>query len=235
MSMSKVADLLAAELVESLKNKDASARVCAALSGIPGSGKSSFCKTLMERTNELLSASGPDKCCLVGLDGWHLTRAQLDALPDPKLAHERRGIHWTFDGPGYLEFVLKLREPITEQSLAITAPTFDHALKDPVVDAVSIKPHHRIVIIEGLYPFLNIEPWNKAAAMLDHRIFLTVDLEVAKIRLAKRHVVSGITSNLQDGLLRAENNDLPNGRFVMENMLEPSKFIECIEDPMLVL
>ena len=60
-----------------------------AVAGIPASGKSTFAQKVVDRVNIALST--PEQAILVGLDGWHLTRAQLDAMPDPKLAHERRG------------------------------------------------------------------------------------------------------------------------------------------------
>jgi pantothenate kinase len=145
----------------------------------------------------------------VGLDGWHLSRAQLDALPDPKLAHDRRGIHWTFDGPGYVSFVRALRKELSNTSPVITAPSFDHALKDPAIDDVAVHPYHRIVIIEGLYTFLSIEPWNEAGLLLDEKWFIQVDIEEAQRRLVKRHVVSGVAGDLEEAVWRAEENDMP--------------------------
>ncbi len=71
------------------------------IAGVPASGKSTLSKLLLDKTNELWRKQGPrtdnnysdDVVVLVGLDGWHLTRAQLDAFPDPKHAHDRRGAH----------------------------------------------------------------------------------------------------------------------------------------------
>lgn len=113
--------------------------------GIPASGKSTFTELILKHTNDLLEISYPSgesgpRAIVVGLDGWHLTRAQLDALPDPKLAHDRRGIHWTFDGRSYVDFCCTLREDLTSTTPVITAPSFDHALKDPTENAVSIYP-----------------------------------------------------------------------------------------------
>lgn len=194
------------------------------ISGIPGAGKTTFANLVLQQLERLNSQS-----ILIGLDGWHLTRAQLSAFPNPEEAHARRGAHWTFDAEGYVDFVFKLRD----DSLAITtAPSFDHAVKDPVPEAFSVLPQHRIVIIEGLYAFLNVEPhWSRAAALLDHRIFLPIDFDIARARLAKRHVASGITETLEEGLQRAEQNDLPNGRFIIENMLEPTRTVVLEEDP----
>jgi pantothenate kinase len=99
---------------------------------------------------------------LVGLDGWHLPRSALDALPDPVLARSKRGAHWTFDGAAYAEFVKQLRRDVARPYAAIRsswnaddpaqagsaalimAPSFDHAVKDPVENTVVIGPHHRV-------------------------------------------------------------------------------------------
>lgn len=186
--------------------KPPNARLVIGLSGIPASGKSSFAELILKHTNELLTK---DTAILVGLDGWHLTRAELDNLPDPRLAHDRRGIHWTFDGPAYLNFIQKLREELCETTPIITAPSFDHAAKDPVPDAVSIHPHHRIVIIEGLYTFLSVDPWKQAGLLLDERWLLQIAIEDAQRRLVERHVRTGVTQDMEEAVWRAEQNDMP--------------------------
>lgn len=152
---------------------------------------------------------GGSRAVLVGLDGWHLTRAQLDALPDPKLAHDRRGSHWTFDGHGYVSFVRSLREPVSPSTSAITAPVFDHAVKDPTPHAITILPEHRIVIIEGLYTFLSLLPWAEAGMLLDERWLIELDLTVASDRLVRRHVVSGVAKDLEEAHWRSAENDTP--------------------------
>ncbi|KII86298.1 hypothetical protein PLICRDRAFT_177861 [Plicaturopsis crispa FD-325 SS-3] len=238
--MDHEASELAAYLVKRLETTPVTSRILVGVAGIPASGKSTLAELIVKHTNALLhpAASGEGDvsvekpaATLVGLDGWHLTRAQLDAFPDPKLAHDRRGIHWTFDGPAYVEFVRTLRQDVTSSSATVTAPSFDHALKDPTPHAVSILPHHRIVVIEGLYAFLAIEPWCQAGRILDERWWVDVDIDEAERRLVKRHVVTGVTKDLASAKLRAEQNDMPNGRFIIANLLEPTKKIESKEDP----
>ena len=158
---------------------------------------------------------------LVGLDGWHLSRVQLDALPDPKLAHDRRGIHWTFDATGYVAFVRALRQRLTATTGLITAPSFDHSLKDPTFDDISIHPHDRIVIIEGLYTFLSIAPWNEAGLLLDERWLLEVDVHEAQERIVKRHVATGVAENTQEAIRRAEENDMPSGSSPIDIIVWP--------------
>ena len=149
----------------------------------------------------------------VGLDGWHLTRAQLDAFPDPKLAHDRRGAHWTFDGEGYVAFVQALREPELSgpgrSSRTVYAPSFSHEKKDPVFDSIPILSHHRLVIIEGLYTFLSIPPWSTASELLDERWWVEISEEEAEKRLVARHVKTGVAKDLEEAIWRSRENDAP--------------------------
>jgi pantothenate kinase len=183
------------------------------IAGIPASGKSTFCLALAEKLTQLLAESSGMAAILVGLDGWHYTRAELDAMPDPKLAHDKRGAHWTFDAPSYVNFVRALGEDISSSTKVITAPSFDHAIKDPTPDAVIIQPHHRIIIIEGLYTFLSIDPWIEASNLLNERWFIQVDAIKARERLVKRHVITGVTKDMEEAIWRADENDGPSKYF----------------------
>src|SRR6202000_2994348 len=93
----------------------------------------------------------------IPMDGYHLSRAQLDAMPDPVSAHARRGAAFTFDGDSFLSLVKELREPLCPESKTFYAPSFDHAVKDPVADDIAIAPRVRLVIFEGNYLSLNKE------------------------------------------------------------------------------
>jgi len=175
-----------------------------------------------------------DQAILVGLDGWHLSRAQLDVFPEPQVAHNRRGSHWTFDGAGYVTFVRQLRDTsLMTNNEVVTAPSFDHALKDPTPNAVSIHPHHRIVVIEGLYVFLAIHPWSDGGLLLDERWFIEVDPKEARRRLVGRHVLTGVAKDTEEAEWRADENDMPNGRFIIANMLETTRVIQSKDIPAL--
>jgi len=226
-------------------------RLIVGIAGIPASGKSTLATLIVDHANSILTAnhteSGSDRdsqrteAIVVGLDGWHLTRSQLAALPDPQLAKDRRGAHWTFDPDGYLEFVKNLRFPLTSSSDSaaavepIIAPSFDHAVKDPDPTGVKIYPRHRIVVIEGLYCFLSIGTWKEAGEMLDERWLTTVDFEKATERIIDRHVTSGVAGSIEEAQWRARENDMPNGRFLLENSLEPTGIIESVQDSALFL
>ncbi|KAH9028843.1 P-loop containing nucleoside triphosphate hydrolase protein [Lactarius deliciosus] len=245
--MESIAQDLAEGVVDRLSHIPSNSRLLVGISGIPASGKSTLAVLVTSKTNQLLAMDevhhqsvaasthshnpfGRSRAILVGLDGWHLTRAQLDALPDPKLAYDRRGSHWTFDGHGYVLFVRSLREPVSGTS-TITAPSFDHAIKDPSPHAVRILPEHRIVIIEGLYTFLSLPPWAEAGRLLDERWLIELDPTVASNRIVKRHVVSGVAKDLEEARWRSVENDTPNGHFLLANSLEPTRTIQSVDDP----
>lgn len=83
-------------------------RYLVGIAGVPGSGKSTLAAHLQARINAL---TGGAVAAAVPMDGYHLTRAQLDAMPDPEEAHMRRGAPWTFDPGSYLATLRSLRTP----------------------------------------------------------------------------------------------------------------------------
>jgi pantothenate kinase len=164
------------------------------------------------------------------MDGYHLTRAQLDALPDPETGHKRRGAAFTFDGESYLQLVKKLREPLLPETTTLHAPSFDHKIKDPVKDDIPISPQMRICVFEGNYCALSKSPWSEAAALMDEVWFVSVDFEIAKTRLIRRHVEAGIAEDEEAAARRADENDLVNGREIVENQVDLDEVIESRED-----
>ncbi|KIX98100.1 uncharacterized protein Z520_06180 [Fonsecaea multimorphosa CBS 102226] len=179
----------------------------------------------------------------VGMDGFHYPRSHLDAMPNREQAYRRRGAPWTFDVDALLIFVRQLRQwadgescisdatssTLREASCAIdegrnqprpqlTAPSFSHAIKDPVPDAISIFASTTIVILEGNYLLLDEDKWRDISALVDFRIFVDVDFQLARMRVARRHVQAGIEASLEGALGRFDGNDLVNGRLVQERL-----------------
>lgn len=193
---------------------------------------------VVKRLNDLHHEGSPglalseSVAAFVPLDGYHLTRAQLSAMPDPATAHARRGAAFTFDAKGYLELVKKLREPMCPETGTVYAPSFDHAKKDPVYDDIPIGPFARIVVIEGNYCSLGTgaPEWKEAAELMDELWFVDVDIEVARRRLIARHVKAGIAKDEAEAADRADNNDLVNGKMIIEGRLPIQEMVTSKED-----
>lgn len=173
---------------------------------------------------------GSPLAAFIPMDGYHLSRAQLDAMPDPVSAHARRGAAFTFDGESFLALVKKLREPLCPETATLFAPSFDHAIKDPVADDISIAACVRIVIFEGNYLSLNKSPWSDAADLMDELWYVDVEMNVARERLIYRHVKAGIAKNEDDAGKRADENDLVNGKEIIEGRLDVHEVISSKED-----
>lgn len=164
------------------------------------------------------------------MDGYHLSRAQLSAMPDPTTAHARRGAAFTFDDKAFLTLVKKLREPLLPESTTIYAPSFDHATKDPVDNDIPIPTSARVVLLEGNYLSLNKGLWKEAAKLMDELWFVDIDFETARRRLVGRHVKAGIAPTAEEANKRVTENDLVNGKEIVDDRLEVQELITSIED-----
>lgn len=207
-----------------------------AVSGIPGSGKTTLATNVVGRVNAIFRERAPGTstgraiAAVVPMDGYHLSRAQLSAMPDPALAHARRGAAFTFDGESFLQLVDALRKPLLPESRTVYAPSFDHSVKDPVADDVPISPSMRIVVFEGNYLSLDKSPWREAAELMDELWFVDVDFDVARRRLVPRHVKAGIARDEEAAHHRVTENDLVNGKEIVDNRLEVHEIIVSKED-----
>ena len=73
------------------------------VAGAGASGKSYFCKEI----KKLLSDQFSINALVIGMDGYHYYRSQLDQMDDPKYAHERRGAEFTFDADRFVKDISK--------------------------------------------------------------------------------------------------------------------------------
>ena len=164
------------------------------------------------------------------MDGYHLSRAQLSAMPDPATAHARRGAAFTFDAASFLQLVKTIRQPLAPETKTVYAPSFDHAVKDPVENDIPIPPTARVVIMEGNYLSLGKREWKEAAELMDELWFMEVDFETARRRLVKRHVAAGIAEDEEAAGKRADENDLINGREIVEGKLNIDETVVSKDD-----
>jgi len=217
----------ALSLKQDLVNEKAQNRVVVILAGPPGSGKTTIAENVVQRLN---ANSTTPFAAIVPMDGFHLPRSSLDEMPNKAEAYARRGATWTFDPDGILGLVAKLSDSRFQQTDTILAPSFDHAAKDPVADGIIIARETKFVILEGNYLLLNEEPWNKIKEMADESWFVDVDPILAKERIAKRHIKSGIEDSWEAAIKRAEGNDLLNGDLVRQKLVQPDVAVHSIEE-----
>lgn len=164
-----------------------------AVAGIPGSGKTTFCRRL--------AAVLPDSV-VIPMDGYHLPRARLSA---GDLA--RRGAPHTFDSARLRADLERLRR----QRHGLF-PAFDHAKKDPEPDAIRVTSAHRVIIVEGLYLLLGA--WD-LTPLFDLTLFIDCAEEEAATRLVRRHMESGLSADEDEAMQRVHGNDLFNARLIL--------------------
>jgi pantothenate kinase len=97
---------------------------------------------------------------------------------------------------------------------------------------IVIKPTHRIVVLEGNYVHLTVPPWDQATHLLDERWLIVVDRDVARRRVIQRHIISGIVNTEAEAGKRFDENDWPNGLYLLENSDVESahRKIESVQD-----
>ena len=188
------------------------------LVGVPGSGKS----TLAARwCREINAQHGPHAMAVLGMDGFHLTRAQLAQMPDPEAAFARRGAPWTFDAPALAARLQLLRD--NQQSVAW--PDFQHEIGDPIENAIHIAPDVRLVLIEGLYLLHCDDGWDAVSRQFDAVWYLDTPLEIALERLLQRHMSAWQISR-EEAARRIESNDCLNAEIVAATRLRADALVD---------
>lgn len=225
-----------AETIRQQASNHSKPRYLVAIAGIPGSGKTTTAEAVVQQLN----TDPKIHAALLSMDGFHLSRAELDQLPDSTEAHIRRGAPWTFDVSRFVQFVQHLSIWAEKTPLAapgsktwaagneIRGPAFDHKAKDPVEDGITITPDASIIIIEGNYLLLDEPGWRDLATLVDYRVFVDADLLEARERTAKRHVKAGIEKTLEDGYRRVDSNDYLNGVSIQEKLLKPDLIVKSV-------
>ncbi|KAL6876293.1 P-loop containing nucleoside triphosphate hydrolase protein [Trichoderma longibrachiatum] len=203
-------------------------RLLVAVAGPPGSGKTTIANKVAEIINSLPPQSNNPKAIVISADGFHLPLAILRKLPNASEALARRGAPWTFDGHAAVSLVRKLKSDAPRRS--ILAPTFDHAIKDPVSDGLLIEADTDICILEGNYLLCDEPPWDEIANLVDEKWFVHVEPGLACKRVALRHLAAGIEPTMEQAVHRARTNDLLNGEFIVSKSLgRYNVMIESIE------
>jgi len=216
---------LADYLVKRAKGLDETpSKYIVALAGCPGSGKSTTAHAVCDLVNQSL----PNTCAVLPMDGFHLYRRELDLMENPKEAHERRGAPWTFNPSGLISVLKTLREKGEAK-----APSFDHAVGDPVEEAIELPHEVKVVILEGNYVLMSDGEWEGVRGLVDELWFLDVDMEQAMERVVRRHMaVWGWPE--ERARARVAYNDQPNAELIFESKENADRVIQSVSDANLV-
>ncbi len=179
-----------------------------ALAGLPGAGKSTLAARLAVAVN---AQAGPGAIVALGMDGFHLSRAELRHLPDPDAALVRRGAPWTFDPDALARRLHDVRAAAGRA--AVPWPGFEHKIGDPVEGAELVVPAARLVLVEGLYLLCRDDGWQAVHEAFDERWYLDTPLDLALARLSRRHqAVWGLSPEAAEARIAA--NDRLNAEIV---------------------
>jgi pantothenate kinase len=144
--------------------------------GAPGAGKSTLAR-------QLTDALG-DRAVLVGLDGFHLSNAELRRLG----RHDRKGAADTFDAAGYQNLLRRLRPQHDE---IVYAAEFDRSLEESIASAVPVPRTVPLIVTEGNYLLVDDDRWGGTAELLDESWYVEPGEAVRMERLIARHIRFG--------------------------------------------
>jgi pantothenate kinase len=178
-------------------------RVVVGVAGAPGAGKTTLVLALLRAAAADPRLAG--RVAHVPMDGFHLTNATLERLG----RRDRKGAPDTFDVEGYAAVLAALREVPRREVLA---PSFDHAVGEPVADDLAVPVEADCVVSEGNYLLLADEGWPAVRAQLDECWYCAPDPVLRRERLIARHVGAG--RSLEDATAWVDRSDEANARLV---------------------
>lgn len=191
------------ELAEKLVSRLHDNRTIVAIAGAPGSGKttiSDLLQTELESQHHLSTQ-------IVPMDGFHFDNAVLQQ----RGLISRKGSPQTFDIHGLENILLRLKN---SPSCGVTVPVFDRENDLSRASARDIKQSTRVILVEGNYLLLDVEPWNALKRYFDITIMINCDEPVLRKRLTKRWLDLDFTET--EARQKVERNDLPNAQEVID-------------------
>lgn len=168
------------------------------LAGPPGGGKSTLAAAL-------LAAFAPH-VVIVPMDGFHLANAELRRLGRAA----RKGAPDTFDACGYIALLQRLAHPRAGET--VYAPAFDRRIEEPIAGAIAVDADVPLVITEGNYLLLDIEPWRAVRPLLREAWYVDGEDAQRRERLVQRHIEFGRTPD--EARRWVESTDEPNATLI---------------------
>jgi len=191
-------------LLRRLQDLPADRRSIVAVAGPPASGKS----TLAEALGVALNCRKKDQCCILPMDGYHYD----DGLLRQMGILRRKGCPQSFDAAGLRHMLVRIRRN-SEPQIAI--PVFDRDLEISRAGARLIPRDAAIIIVEGNYLLVSVEPWNSLKGFFDLTIMLKVPRDELSRRIRQRWEGYGLSET--EVRWKLHGNDLPNADYVLAN------------------
>lgn len=176
-----------------------------AIAGAPGAGKSTL-------VDQLAAALSDQPVAILPMDGFHYDDAVLHAMG----RRPWKGAPDTFDVGGLRNVLARLRDP-DEGPVAV--PVFDRDLEISRGSARVIGPEARLILAEGNYLLLDQDPWRSLQRQFDVTVMIEVPEAELRRRLRGRWEGYGLSEDEID--FKLEQNDLPNGRQVVQSSVIP--------------
>jgi pantothenate kinase len=184
-------------------------RLLVAVAGPPGCGKTAFATILVEVIN---LGAGEDVAVVVGLDGWHYPNGYLASHSAVRggariALRAIKGAPETFDAATAYASLSEMR-----QGGQVSFPIYSRRWHEPVPNAGLVEAFHTIVVVEGNYLLLDVDPWRQFRELFDLRVFISAPQETLMSSLMERHQRGGKTPEVTARQVREV--DLPNARRV---------------------
>mmetsp|Transcript_14410 Transcript_14410/g.35231 ORF Transcript_14410/g.35231 Transcript_14410/m.35231 type:complete len:262 (+) Transcript_14410:254-1039(+) len=190
------------------------------LAGPPGGGKTTMSAQIVKKLSERGVPS-----VVVPMDGFHYYRRELEAMPDPEEARNRRGSHWTFNSKRLVEMLTKVKGDGCGM-----LPSFDHAVADPIEDDIQVSKTDKIVLVEGNYLLLyDEEPWAQLKGLFDERWFVACDIELLRERVINRNSAAWGWDKARTAE-RVDYNDVPNAKLVAATVKYADRVIQSVQE-----
>ncbi len=165
-------------------------RVLVGVTGGVGTGKTILSVLLCRVLHAL---AGQEIAVPLGVDAYHFPNAFLDTHFEIEQGKEVplrqiKGRPPTFDAEVLVADLRRLR---SSEEHEIRLPVYDRARHDPVPGALCVRPHHRIVVVEGLHLLRPEQSWKEARDCLDFCTLLELPLETCRRRVVTRKIAAG--------------------------------------------
>lgn len=180
-----------------------------AIAGPPGAGKSTLVDWLAAQLGE---EPGNSPAAVFPMDGYHFDDDLLHAWQ----RRERKGAPDTFDVGGLRAALSRLK---ANDEAGVAVPRFDRDLEIARAGALWIDRDVPLVLVEGNYLLVDAPPWDSLAPFFDTTALINVPEEELRRRLRARW--EGYDFTEEAIAAKLDDNDLPNGRFVMARSRAP--------------